>query len=255
MFPPDSRPTVRQAFSTFMIGTLTNNFMPGRLGDVARAGMIGRLVPAIGASGALATVVLEKVVDGLMLLALLGVALLIAPLPAWLGKTGAIGSLVFLGLLLILLIINAHGKAHRIGSDFKAERFCFGKMVAAMQRLLQRFALGLNALNSKRQALVVLIADFGYLALGVLHYVRCFSDVWPELALCGSNGYRSDIVHWNDAAGSAWGHRHIPIFHSHRFATLSCAGEPGIGFGSIFKPICFRQQHACWVCLLFQLKE
>ena len=91
------------AFSAFMIGALTNNFVPGRLGDVARAGMIGRLVPAIGSSGAFATVVLEKVVDGLMLLALLGVAFLVAPLPVWLAKTGVIGSLVFLGSLLLLL--------------------------------------------------------------------------------------------------------------------------------------------------------
>ena len=171
MFPPDSRPTVRQAFGTFMIGTLTNNLVPGRLGDVARAGMISRLVPAIGPSGALATVVLEKVVDGLTLLAFLGLALFIAPLPAWLGKTSAIGSLVFLGLLLILLIINAHGKAHRTRSDVTAEQFCFGKMVAAMQRILQRFALGLNVLNNKRQTLVVLIVT---LAIWLLEFSIMF---------------------------------------------------------------------------------
>ena len=92
---------------------MTNNIVPGRLGDLARAGMIGRFVPLLGSSGALATVVLEKVVDGLALLAFLGVALLVAPLPAWLGKTGALGSLVFLGSLLFLLVVNAHGKENR----------------------------------------------------------------------------------------------------------------------------------------------
>ncbi len=180
MFPPDSRPTVRQAFGAFMIGTLTNNLLPGRLGDVARAGIIGRLIPAFGSSGALATVVLEKVVDGLTLLAFLGVALFIAPLPAWLGKTGAIGSLVFLGLLLILLIINAHGKGHRTRSDVTAEQFRVGKIVATMQRILQRFSLGLNVLNSKRQTLLVLIVT---LAIWLLE----FSIMFVVLLMFGLN--------------------------------------------------------------------
>ena len=117
MFPSKPRPTVRQTFSVFMIGTMTNNVVPGRLGDIARAGMIGRIVPVLGTSGALATVVLEKVVDGLMFLALLGLALLVAPLPSWLAKVGALGSLVFLGSLLLLLMINAHGKENRTRSD------------------------------------------------------------------------------------------------------------------------------------------
>jgi len=171
MFPADSRPTVRQAFSTFMIGTLTNNLVPGRLGDIARAGMMGKLIPAIGSSGSLATVVLEKVVDGLTLLALLGLALLVAPLPAWLGNTGALGSLVFLGLLSVLLIINAHGRATRGSSGLTAAQSRFEKIVSAMQGLLQRFALGLNALNSKRQTLVVFLLT---LAIWVLEFSIMF---------------------------------------------------------------------------------
>jgi uncharacterized protein (TIRG00374 family) len=157
IFPPNSRPTVRQSFSTFMIGTMANNLVPGRLGDLARGGMIGRTVPLLGTSGALATVVLEKVMDGLMLLALLGLAFLVAPLPGWLGKVGAVGSLMFLGTLLLLLAVNAHAKASRTKSPIMAQESRFGKIVSAMQRLLHRFALGLNALSSKRQSTIVLI--------------------------------------------------------------------------------------------------
>jgi uncharacterized protein (TIRG00374 family) len=173
MFPPEFRPRVQQCFSAFMIGTLTNNLVPGRLGDIARAGIIGRLVPAIGISGAFATVVLEKVVDGLMLLALLGLTFLMAPLPLWLAKSGALGSLVFLGTLLLLLIINAHGKANRTRSDTSAEASRFGKMFSAMQRLLNRFALGLTALNSKRQAMVVLMVTLAiwYLEFSIMFIV------------------------------------------------------------------------------------
>src|SRR2546427_2608001 len=127
IFPPGARPTVWQSFRIFMIGTMTNNFVPGRLGDLARGGMIGPLVPLVGTSGALATVVLEKVVDGLTLLALLGVAFLVAPLPAWLGKIGTLGSIIFLGTLLLLLAVNAHAKADKkITSNFTAQEYRFG---------------------------------------------------------------------------------------------------------------------------------
>ena len=171
MFPRDSRPTVRRTFGVFMIGTMTNNIMPGRLGDIARAGIMGRLVPTIGSSGALATVVLEKVADGLMLLAFLGLAFLMAPLPLWLAQTGALGSLVFLGSLVLLLVVNAHSKSSRNKLDATAGESRFGKLVSAMQRLLRRFALGLNALNSKRQALVVLMLT---LAIWLLEFSFMF---------------------------------------------------------------------------------
>lgn len=167
MFPPNGRPTVRQTFSVFTIGTMTNNIVPGRMGDIARAAMIGRRVPLLGSSGSLATVVLEKVLDGLMLLAFLGVTLLTAPLPSWLGKTGALGSAMFVGALLFLLAINTRGK--RINLVVKAS--FLGKLLPTVQGVLRRFAIGLNALNNKKQTLVVILLT---LAIWLLEFVLVF---------------------------------------------------------------------------------
>ena len=171
LFPSKQRPTLRQTFSVLMIGTMTNNVVPGRLGDIARAGMIGRIVPVLGTSGALATVVLEKVVDGLTLLALLGVALLVAPLPSLLAKSGALGSLVMLGSLLFLLVIKAHSEENRTRSDITSDRSTLRKLFRRIQRLLQGFVLGLNALNSKKQTLVVFILT---LAIWLLEFSIMF---------------------------------------------------------------------------------
>jgi len=156
VFPPSTRPKVHQAFSVFMIGALTNNIAPGRLGDIARAGLIGRLMPPIGASGALATVVLEKVMDGLVLLALLGVAFLLAPLPAWLGQIGALGAVIFLGMLLVLFVLNVYGKADGMRSNVIIQHSRPGLVTSAVQGLLSRFAGGLNALSNKRQFIILL---------------------------------------------------------------------------------------------------
>jgi uncharacterized protein (TIRG00374 family) len=156
VFPLSTRPKVRQAFSAFMIGAMTNNLLPGRLGDVARAGLMGRLVPPIGVSGALATVVLEKVMDGLVLLALLAVAFLLAPLPAWLGQMGVLGAVIFLGTLLVLLLLNVRNRARGTSPKITVQRPRPGPVKSALQKLLSRFAGGLNALSNKRQFMILL---------------------------------------------------------------------------------------------------
>lgn len=111
MFPPFARPTRALAFNAFAIGGLANNIIAGRVGDIARAGIIGPLLPEIGTSGALATVVLERVMDGLVLLAFLGAAFFLAPLPPWVERIGALGILFFVGMLVTLFLLNQRNRS------------------------------------------------------------------------------------------------------------------------------------------------
>lgn len=62
------------------IGFLGNNLLPARLGEVVRAVVLGRS-EGLSASSALATVVLERIYDGLTILGMLLVVLLWMPLP------------------------------------------------------------------------------------------------------------------------------------------------------------------------------
>ena len=152
LFPPFARPSRGQTFSAFLIGGLANNVIAGRVGDIARAGLIGPLLPEIGTSGALATVVLERVMDGLVLLAFLGMAFLLAPLPAWVERVGAVGILFFVGMLVTLFLINQRKhSAHSHSSDGPRT------LKSVLYRLLDRFVGGLSALKSKKQFAVLIV--------------------------------------------------------------------------------------------------
>ena len=75
MFPNEARPGHRVAFDAFMIGAVTNNLVPGRAGDVLRAAVIGRHLQSVGMSGAIATVILEKILDVAVVLLLFGLSI------------------------------------------------------------------------------------------------------------------------------------------------------------------------------------
>jgi len=153
LFPPFARPSRGQTFNAFLIGGLANNVIAGRVGDIARAGLIGPLLPEIGTSGALATVVLERVMDGLVLLAFLGMAFLLAPLPAWVERMGAVGILVFAGMLVTLFFINQ--RKHNAQSDSFADGPRTLKSI--LYGLLDRFVGGLSALKNKKQFAVLIV--------------------------------------------------------------------------------------------------
>jgi uncharacterized protein (TIRG00374 family) len=67
-------------FSVLMLGFATNNIMPARLGELVRSYTLSRKV-GVPASLTLATVVVERVFDGLTLLLFMAVALNVAPVP------------------------------------------------------------------------------------------------------------------------------------------------------------------------------
>src|SRR5687767_971855 len=68
IFPIDATPPRGAVFNAFAIGGLANNALPGRLGDLVRVGLIQRHTSSISVGGTLATIVLEKIVDGLIVL-------------------------------------------------------------------------------------------------------------------------------------------------------------------------------------------
>ncbi len=67
-------------FSVLMLGFASNNIMPARVGEIVRAYTLGRKVE-VPTTLSLATIVVERVFDGLTLLLLMAVALQVAPVP------------------------------------------------------------------------------------------------------------------------------------------------------------------------------
>jgi uncharacterized protein (TIRG00374 family) len=106
--------------SATMIGFMTNNVLPFRLGEFVRPWVLARR-ERCSMSMALATIVVERVVDMLALLAILGFTLLLHPIrpgseAAKLTQAGA-GTLIVLTLGLTLLLVALErmpGTSHRL---------------------------------------------------------------------------------------------------------------------------------------------
>lgn len=151
MLPRDRRPEKRAVFDAFVLGTMANNLLPGRLGDLVRAGLLARQPPPVGMSMVIGTIVLEKVLDGIVVLLLLGCLLCSASLPPWLGRLGLIGAIIFSAVLVGLLILTelANRWSEHKGQKATAQSGS-GRLFLLARSILSRFATGLQVLRDWR---------------------------------------------------------------------------------------------------------
>jgi glycosyltransferase 2 family protein len=102
-------------YSATMIGFMANNILPLRLGEIVRAWALGRR-EGIPKTRVFATVVVERVVDMLTLIGILGIAVLVHPLSeeTEAGRLTQLGArvLVFTSVALTLAIIAIEHKPH-----------------------------------------------------------------------------------------------------------------------------------------------
>ena len=169
-FPPDA--SLSRLFSAVMIGYMANNLLPLRAGELVR----GYLASRHGSYGfwtAIATLVVERVLDALAVVIILAGLILAIPVPAELK--GA--ALLFLSLdlaVMVVLILLALAPA-RVRYWVTA---LLGRWPGALARVLgvlQRFALGLEGIRAPAH----LVPIFGWsIALWVLYALA----IWSALA-------------------------------------------------------------------------
>jgi len=105
-YPQHSRLALRVCLSVLMVGQLANNVLPARSGDLIRAFHTGRSYRT-GGMLALATVVVEKALDSVMLLLLMGVLSLRVSMPPWLRHSGiAISGALAVSLLVLMVVAS-----------------------------------------------------------------------------------------------------------------------------------------------------
>jgi len=164
--------TRARLFVVFVIGSMANTVLPVRLGELVRAYLLGRSA-RVSTSGALATIVYERVVDVFAALALLWVALMIAPAPPWLRASGAwvlAANSLLMGLIVLMVLIPGPvaNLVARLARPFgaRAHRFVHGACEA--------FAAGLGSVRSLRATLLILAQTVAVTAASVLPVYLCF---------------------------------------------------------------------------------
>jgi uncharacterized membrane protein YbhN (UPF0104 family) len=89
LFYPQEGLRVRNLFAVINIGYLFSNVFPARLGDIARAYLIGDTEP-VSRTTAFSTIVAERVLDALCAVGGFFVVLPFAPLPRWMIRSGLV---------------------------------------------------------------------------------------------------------------------------------------------------------------------
>ena len=168
------------AFSVLMMGFAANNLLPARLGEFVRAYLLRRKSGARKTYG-MATIIVERICDGLVLIGLLGIVSLLMPLPVWGEEVQAVSSIIFLGASagIIILLLQEKPAMRMVGLLLKPFP---SRLSGALLRATGAFISGLHALKSRWSlALVIGLSVTVWLleATSYLLMTRAFS-VWMQ---------------------------------------------------------------------------
>jgi uncharacterized protein (TIRG00374 family) len=106
LFYPNQGLRIRNLFAVINIGYLLSNIFPARLGDVARAYLIGD-TEELSRATAFSTVVAERVLDALCAAAGFFIVLPFAPLPDWMVRSGQIvGAAALIAVVAFVILVQ-----------------------------------------------------------------------------------------------------------------------------------------------------
>jgi uncharacterized protein (TIRG00374 family) len=162
------------ATSALVMGLMTNNLLPGRLGEIVRALLLGRKT-RLSTAHLMATVVIDRVFD-LSVLVFLGLLVLIfaPPLP-WVRPMAVGGSLVLLGALLMIGALISPAGSRGLS---KLEQILIPhRFRPRLIGLRQEFQLGLKSIETFHRALLISFLSvliWGAMGLSLLYTLLAF---------------------------------------------------------------------------------
>ena len=183
-------PTSR-LYPVVVIGYMANNLLPARLGELVRAYYLARREPVTGSS-ALATVAVERVYDGLTLLAWVGVA---GPVLFLLGEfdgssdtsrttwivLAAVTAVLFIGALVVLTVLAGMQQYDRFLDV--TTRIVPARFRPKVRELAEAFVQGLSILNTPRKHLSLFLLSLPVWALEASDVFPCQLFLWHRRPL------------------------------------------------------------------------
>lgn len=140
-------------FPILVIGFALNNVLPGRPGEIARGLLVGqreRLSKTLG----IATVVLERVADGLTLIAILAALAFFIKLPGW-GQQVEVISLLIFGAALGFMLLMVWREKWMTRMFHRVIHLLPPRFAHRIANMFASFILGLHALRSPRDVLAI----------------------------------------------------------------------------------------------------
>jgi len=156
LFPPGSNPPA--LFRASMIGYMANNVLPLRAGEIVRVYVVTRHSSHGGFWMPLATLIVERVLDGLAIVLILGSLFLVVPMPVALRWTAG----VFLALDLVAVAVLAAAatvpdlcRRLIVGLTRRSEW-----LQARLMGIFERFVRGLVGVRTARHAVPIIWWSF-----------------------------------------------------------------------------------------------
>jgi uncharacterized protein (TIRG00374 family) len=159
--------------SPLCIGMMANFIFPARAGEFVRAYLVGRR-EEISKSSAFATVVVERLFDGLAIISFLALAPFL--LPSLEGRTARVlqwsglGIFVFYFSVLAVLLVLSHHRDALSGYLARSSLASRWKVVARIFRMVMKFADGLAILKTRGEAFSALALSYAvWIIAGVIN--------------------------------------------------------------------------------------
>lgn len=174
---PQKRIPLNRLFPVLVLGFALNNVLPGRPGEIARAVGLGQR-ESLPKTAGLATVIVERVADGLTLITILAVIALGFDIPGWGREVEGISIAVFVVVLVVLLLLLwrerlAMRLLHRL---IHLVPIGIGQRIT---RMLASFILGLHSLRSLRDILsIVVVSCLVWLSEGAHYFLILSAFGW-----------------------------------------------------------------------------
>lgn len=150
--------SLRTLFPVVVIGYMGNNVYPARAGEVIRSYVLKRK-ERIDMSPSLATIVVERVFDGVVMLFFVFVALPFTPLPADLRQVVILSSLLFFLLLVVFFAMAASPQRTQALYAQVLRRAVPERWRGRIEDLLDRFMDGLRCLRSGRDVAMIFLTS------------------------------------------------------------------------------------------------
>lgn len=150
---PIQKVPTRRLFPVVVIGYMANNVLPVRMGEVVRAYVLDRR-EGVRKTAALATIVVERIMDGLTMLLFLALASLFVSVSPDIQGIEKIASLVFLAGIILFFVV-AHSRTWMKRLENFGLRFVPGKIRPKVAGLAESFIDGLQVLRQWKDLLIV----------------------------------------------------------------------------------------------------
>src|SRR5699024_3534509 len=149
----------RQLFPVVVIGFMANNLLPLRAGEIVRSVVVGREFK-VRKTSALATIAVERIFDGITMLAFLAVSMVFVSVTSELQHLAIISFLIFAGMLLGMVLLTFAGDLVS-----RLLQLVLGPLPSGLsnrvERMAESFLGGLGVLKSRGDLTKVILTSIG----------------------------------------------------------------------------------------------